>query len=164
MAVLAPARSLEAQTRADRAVPIVERYDPVTGRVVPEVPLPLPPRAMETVQAALRARGHDPGALTGVLDRSTRAALRSFQVAEGLRITSHPDFETVRALGIPVRPVRPAFVEDVVIEELALDQPGRRSPGIVVIGSSRRLRVRPSLPEPPPERETWPPPPSSAVP
>jgi His-Xaa-Ser repeat protein HxsA len=55
------------------------------------------------VQAALFARGYDPGAIDGVLTDQTKSALRSFQVASGFKPTGTMTTETLTALNIGVR-------------------------------------------------------------
>ena len=52
------------------------------------------------VQRKLAARGYRPGAADGVLGRTTRSALMSFQRAEKLPVTGQADRQTLAALGI----------------------------------------------------------------
>ena len=85
------------------AIPVRERFDPLTDSYRTVVLTPLPLDAVRAIQSALRAQGYDAGPPSGTLDSRTRAALRSFQADRGLRISGHPDYETVLALGLPVR-------------------------------------------------------------
>lgn len=85
------------------AVPVVSRFDPVLGTYRPAVLGPLSPGPVLRIQRALAAVGYSPGFETGELDAPTRAALRDFQTANGLRITGHPDYDTLVALGVPIR-------------------------------------------------------------
>ena len=52
------------------------------------------------VQAALYAKGYDPGAIDGVLSERTVLALRQFQEAYGLVPTGRMTTETLNALGV----------------------------------------------------------------
>ena len=52
------------------------------------------------LQQALRDRGHDPGAIDGVMGPRTRDALRSFQEANNLSPTGRLDSDTAAALGV----------------------------------------------------------------
>lgn len=92
------------------AVPVVSRFDPVLGAFRPEVLGPLSPDAVLTIQRALAAVGYSPGFETGELDAPTRGALRDFQTAHGLRITGRPDYDTLVALGVPLRWATPGEI------------------------------------------------------
>lgn len=50
------------------------------------------------MQRLLTSQGYDVANVNGVLDVETKAALRQFQEANGLTITSTPTTETLRAL------------------------------------------------------------------
>jgi peptidoglycan hydrolase-like protein with peptidoglycan-binding domain len=52
------------------------------------------------IQEALKDKGHDPGTIDGVMGPKTRAALQSFQKAEGIATTGRPDASTLTALGV----------------------------------------------------------------
>ena len=52
------------------------------------------------VQAALYAKGYDPGAIDGVLSERTVLALRQLQEAYGLVPTGRMTTETLNALGV----------------------------------------------------------------
>ena len=56
------------------------------------------------VQAALFAKGYDPGSIDGVLGSKTKEALRQFQSAHGLPANAKMTTETLNALGIPLAP------------------------------------------------------------
>ena len=56
------------------------------------------------VQAALYARGYDPGAIDGVMGMQTKAALASFQAAHGLPATGTMTTPTLNALGVALSP------------------------------------------------------------
>ena len=56
------------------------------------------------VQAALYAKGYDPGAIDGELTESTKLALRKFQGAHGLAVTGKMTTQTMNALGVTLTP------------------------------------------------------------
>lgn len=56
------------------------------------------------VQAALYARGYDPGAIDGEMSAKTKDALRLFQVAHGLPANAKMTTETLNALGVALTP------------------------------------------------------------
>jgi His-Xaa-Ser repeat protein HxsA len=56
------------------------------------------------VQAALYAKGYDPGAIDGELTESTKLALRKFQNARGLVATGKMTTQTMNALGVALTP------------------------------------------------------------
>jgi peptidoglycan hydrolase-like protein with peptidoglycan-binding domain len=59
-----------------------------------------------TVQQALRDKGHDPGTIDGKMGPRTRAALKDYQKAEGLKTTGRLDSETRARLGVTTRTSR----------------------------------------------------------
>jgi His-Xaa-Ser repeat protein HxsA len=56
------------------------------------------------VQAALYSKGYDPGAIDGVLTEATKAALRRFQAAHGLKASGSMTTQTLNALGVAIAP------------------------------------------------------------
>jgi len=56
------------------------------------------------VQAALYARGYDPGAIDGEYTESTKLALRKFQNTYGLEVTGKMTTQTMNALGVALTP------------------------------------------------------------
>ncbi len=52
------------------------------------------------VQQALKAKGHDPGPVDGVMSSKTHQAIRAFQQANGLQATGTMDPQTAAALGV----------------------------------------------------------------
>ena len=56
-----------------------------------------------TVQQALKDKGHDPGMIDGRMGPRTRAAIKNYQQAEGLKVTGRLDDETRARLGMPMR-------------------------------------------------------------
>jgi len=57
-------------------------------------------KEVKSAQKALKAKGYDAGATDGAMGPRTRAALRNFQKAEGLRATGQLDAETRSKLGV----------------------------------------------------------------
>jgi pentapeptide MXKDX repeat protein len=58
---------------------------------------------MKAVQQALKDKGHDPGAVDGVMGPKTRAALKDFQKKEGMKDTGRLDRDTLSKLGVDTR-------------------------------------------------------------
>ncbi|TPG05056.1 peptidoglycan-binding protein [Rhodanobacter glycinis] len=56
------------------------------------------------VQAALYAKGYDPGAIDGELTESTKLALRKFQSEHGEAVTGKMTTQTMNALGVALTP------------------------------------------------------------
>jgi peptidoglycan hydrolase-like protein with peptidoglycan-binding domain len=54
-------------------------------------------------QQALKDKGHDPGMIDGKMGPRTRAALKDYQKAEGLKMTGRLDSETRARLGMTTR-------------------------------------------------------------
>ncbi|HWP58516.1 MAG TPA: peptidoglycan-binding domain-containing protein [Candidatus Acidoferrales bacterium] len=52
------------------------------------------------LQEALKAKGQDPGPIDGVMGPKTRAALKAFQEASGLKGTGRLDDQTAEKLGV----------------------------------------------------------------
>jgi len=59
-----------------------------------------PPSTIRKVQETLNARGYKTGPANGILDDTTRAALRQFQKSEGIAVTGRPNPRTLAHLGI----------------------------------------------------------------
>jgi hypothetical protein len=55
---------------------------------------------VQGIQAALKAQGHDPGPIDGVMGRRTQDALRAYQLAQHLKPTGQVDRETLDKLGV----------------------------------------------------------------
>jgi peptidoglycan hydrolase-like protein with peptidoglycan-binding domain len=53
-------------------------------------------------QEALKAEGHDPGPIDGVMGPKTKEAVRGFQKQENLQETGRLDRETIEKLGVQV--------------------------------------------------------------
>jgi peptidoglycan hydrolase-like protein with peptidoglycan-binding domain len=67
---------------------------------VSATPVLAQPRAyVEEMQKALRAQGHDPGPIDGVIGPQTEAALRAYQKQHGLEETGRPNDPTLTKLG-----------------------------------------------------------------
>jgi peptidoglycan hydrolase-like protein with peptidoglycan-binding domain len=55
--------------------------------------------AIEHAQKTLKQKGHDPGAVDGVMGPQTTAALRAYQKEQGLEVTGRLDAPTLAKLG-----------------------------------------------------------------
>lgn len=62
---------------------------------------------VQGIQAALKAHGHDPGPIDGVMGRRTQDALRAYQTAQHLKVTGRIDEATLDRLGIRPAPRNP---------------------------------------------------------
>src|SRR5262245_63761548 len=58
-------------------------------------------KEVKAVQAELTLRGYYKSKITGVLDRDTRAAVRAYQINNGLKDSGRIDAETYRELDLP---------------------------------------------------------------
>src|SRR5262245_60648901 len=58
---------------------------------------------VKAVQQALKDKGHDPGAVDGVMGPKTRTALKDFQKKEGIKDTGQMDLETMAKLGVEAK-------------------------------------------------------------
>jgi peptidoglycan hydrolase-like protein with peptidoglycan-binding domain len=52
------------------------------------------------IQEALKEKGEDPGAVDGIMGKKTRAAVRAFQKANGIKVTGTVDDQTAEKLGV----------------------------------------------------------------
>jgi hypothetical protein len=87
------------------AIPVVERFDPATGRRTRYVAAPLGSGEALALQLALARAGFDPGVRSGSLDAATRSALAAFQRARRLEPCGCPSYAVVVALGLEPRVV-----------------------------------------------------------
>ncbi len=55
---------------------------------------------VKKIQEALKSKGDDPGAIDGRMGRTTRAAIRTFQKSNGIKVTGTLDKETADKLGV----------------------------------------------------------------
>jgi cytochrome c-type biogenesis protein CcmH/NrfG len=62
---------------------------------------------IKKLQEALKAKGQDPGPIDGIMGSKTRAAIKAFQEANGLKPTSRLDDQTAEKLGVE-KPKAPA--------------------------------------------------------
>lgn len=58
---------------------------------------------VKATQQALKDKGHDPGAVDGVMGPKTQAALKDFQSKEGLKASGQLDAETMSKLGVQAK-------------------------------------------------------------
>jgi carboxyl-terminal processing protease len=73
------------------------------GGVNPEPQMVVTPDHIRRAQEALKARGYDPGAVSGNLHAGTQEALRKFQKANNLPVTGVLDQKTGEKLGIDIQ-------------------------------------------------------------
>jgi peptidoglycan hydrolase-like protein with peptidoglycan-binding domain len=52
------------------------------------------------IQEALKEKAEDPGAVDGIMGKKTRAAVRAFQKANGIKVTGAVDDQTAEKLGL----------------------------------------------------------------
>jgi peptidoglycan hydrolase-like protein with peptidoglycan-binding domain len=55
---------------------------------------------IKKVQEALKEKGQDPGAVDGIMGKKSRAALKAFQKANGIKVTGTVDDQTAEKLGV----------------------------------------------------------------
>lgn len=55
---------------------------------------------IKKLQEALKTKGEDPGAIDGILGKKTRAAIKAFQEANGLKASGRLDEQTAEKLGV----------------------------------------------------------------
>jgi peptidoglycan hydrolase-like protein with peptidoglycan-binding domain len=55
---------------------------------------------VKKIQEALKAKGQDPGPIDGMMGSKTRAAIKAFQEASGIKATGRMDKETGEKLGV----------------------------------------------------------------
>ena len=89
-------------TPAPSPVQPVPRAVPGTGQVTPRPTLEDLAVMVVRVQAALMRRGYYKGDIDGLLGPLTRAALKTFQIHEGLTPSGRMNVETLTSLGIPI--------------------------------------------------------------
>ena len=77
---------------------IIER----PGAVNPPQQMTRSPEDIRKAQEALKAKGYDPGAVSGNLHAGTQEALRQFQKANNLPLTGVLDSQTAEKLGVAV--------------------------------------------------------------
>lgn len=65
-------------------------------------------QTIKEVQQALKDKGHDPGAIDGIIGEHTRQALRDFQKSNNLKATGSLDEETAQKLGVSLSSGMPA--------------------------------------------------------
>jgi hypothetical protein len=108
------------------------------------------PALIRKAQQALKDTGHDPGPIDGVLGPRVRAALRSYQQAEGLRVTGRLDSVTVGRLGIGTRPGSPPQARVLELQK-ALAETGH-DPGPLdgIFGTQTKAALRSYVAVPPP--------------
>jgi peptidoglycan hydrolase-like protein with peptidoglycan-binding domain len=58
---------------------------------------------VKAAQQALKDKGHDPGAIDGVMGPKTQAAVRDFQSKGGLKASGRLDTETMAKLGVDAK-------------------------------------------------------------
>ena len=73
------------------------------GALAPTPVLALNGSEIAHAQTALRDRGHDPGAIDGVMGPQTSAALEAYQRAQGLSATGRLDEATRARLAAPLQ-------------------------------------------------------------
>src|SRR5215208_6180102 len=78
---------------------VIERPDGVN----PQPQMVVSPNEIRRAQEALKARGYDPGAVSGNMHAGTQEALRQFQKVNNLPVTGVLDQKTGEKLGIDIR-------------------------------------------------------------
>jgi phospholipid transport system substrate-binding protein len=88
---------------------------------------------IKRLQAALKSKGEDPGAIDGIMGEKTAAALRAFQKANDLKVTGALDDQTAAKLGIEKRrlvrdAMSPRYDFQEMAERVLGDEWRRRTP------------------------------------
>jgi peptidoglycan hydrolase-like protein with peptidoglycan-binding domain len=84
--------------------PVTQSPDPTSGQQTEGRPITdwrITEKEVKAVQAELTLLGYYKYKITGVLDRDTRAAVRAYQVNNGLKDSGRIDVETYRKLDLP---------------------------------------------------------------
>jgi peptidoglycan hydrolase-like protein with peptidoglycan-binding domain len=82
-------------------VPETERPPAAGGELRHKEPA-LSQEKVKQIEQALKDRGHDPGAIDGVMDQQTRDALMAFQKSNDLPTTGRIDEQTAQKLGVMI--------------------------------------------------------------
>jgi pentapeptide MXKDX repeat protein len=82
----------------------------------------------KAIQQALKDKGHDPGAVDGVMGPKTRSALRDFQKKEGIKDTGRPDRETMSKLGVEAKTSSISEPSPGTSASPAMPSPGAKDP------------------------------------
>jgi peptidoglycan hydrolase-like protein with peptidoglycan-binding domain len=104
--------TLPTTSQAAQAVPRPEPLPGQRGTIPERVPSPdagsqqekvISPEDIRRAQEALKAKGFDPGAISGRMQAKTQQALREFQTANDLPASGVLDQKTAEKLGIKLR-------------------------------------------------------------
>jgi peptidoglycan hydrolase-like protein with peptidoglycan-binding domain len=92
-------------------------------------------QVVESVQQKLKDQGFYYGEITGKKDTDTTAAIRRYQIRNGLQITGEINAETQRSLGLTSKPAstprpQPATTPVPKIEDLREEPPARNNPPV----------------------------------
>jgi peptidoglycan hydrolase-like protein with peptidoglycan-binding domain len=126
-----------------------------TAMLILSVSLARADQAIENVQQALKDQGFYYGEITGEKDTDTTAAIRRYQIRNGLQITGDLNEETLKSLGIDSSEARPVARSSPSVPPSAAepDNSGlRREPG-ENSAPTNPLTGQP-LPESPQDRQT----------
>ena len=109
----APRILSQIQSAPEQSRPDVPQLGPLPGQpgTIPERIQPpdateeemvISPEEIKRAQEGLKAKGHNPGAISGRMDAKTQEALREFQRANNLAATGVLDKKTAEKLGVTV--------------------------------------------------------------
>jgi peptidoglycan hydrolase-like protein with peptidoglycan-binding domain len=107
---------------------------------------------IESVQQALKDQGFYYGEITGETNANLTAAIRRYQIRNGLQITGELNPETLRSLGINSSASRQSAAKATTSPSYRGPDPGEKSPG----NTAAPLPPSQSLPNAPEDRQVYP--------
>lgn len=113
------------------------------------VTVSLADKAVEAAQQKLKDQGFYYGEITGAKDADTTAAIRRYQIRNGLQITGELNSETLGSLGVSSKPAATPVPRP-------KQTPGPTPPGFLEDGPAPTATPMPHQPAPPPDYQQGP--------